>query len=233
MLVLNFTFLRIESWNYNVDLLLWCTLLQRHVPYTTDDLHFKCCILVRWIHCFQHESTYFLVHFEKHYAQICFIVFSWAATVIFASVLPASEDDRWDMRAISFPIRIWCIFLCIISAVDLKQATSRVNEETPEISGSFLYSAATVLLVFSIFYNVLFLTVIKPSIDGGKWVFATSDTEAGQETILQQSSSSPEIPAFPWKCTFEWLNEIKVLDWPLMYVYSQLWILVIFLICSH
>ncbi|XP_073148228.1 uncharacterized protein [Henckelia pumila] len=84
-----------------------------------------------------------------------------------------------------------------IRAVDLKQSTSRVNEETSEISGSFLASVATVLLVFSIFYNVLFLTVIKPSIDEGKWVFTTGSTEADQEAILQQLSSSPEIPVVP------------------------------------
>ncbi|XP_073269668.1 uncharacterized protein [Primulina huaijiensis] len=81
-----------------------------------------------------------------------------------------------------------------IRAVDLKQATSRVTEEAPEISGSFLASAATVLFIFGIFYNVLFLTVIKPSIDGEKSVFAPSNTEADEETVLQQMHSSPEIP---------------------------------------
>lgn len=35
-----------------------------------------------------------------------------------------------------------------------------------EISGTFLTYAASGLLLFTIFYNILFVTVIKPAIDG-------------------------------------------------------------------
>ncbi|XP_027073360.2 uncharacterized protein [Coffea arabica] len=51
-------------------------------------------------------------------------------------------------------------------ASDLKQVEGQMREETTEISGSFLVYAASGLLIFTIFYNVLFLTVIKPAIDG-------------------------------------------------------------------
>lgn len=41
-----------------------------------------------------------------------------------------------------------------------------MKNEPPEITGSFLGYTAFVLFVFSIFYNILFITVIRPSIDG-------------------------------------------------------------------
>jgi len=42
----------------------------------------------------------------------------------------------------------------------------QMKDENIEISGSFLAFTAFSLFAFSIFYNILFLTVIKPSIDG-------------------------------------------------------------------
>ncbi|RVW85440.1 hypothetical protein CK203_039041 [Vitis vinifera] len=41
----------------------------------------------------------------------------------------------------------------------------QMREEPVELSGSFLAYSALALLIFTIFYNVLFLTVIQPSID--------------------------------------------------------------------
>ncbi|KAJ9698009.1 hypothetical protein PVL29_007221 [Vitis rotundifolia] len=45
-------------------------------------------------------------------------------------------------------------------------AGDQMREEPVELSGSFLAYSALALLIFTIFYNVLFLTVIQPSIDG-------------------------------------------------------------------
>ncbi|XP_042484119.1 uncharacterized protein LOC122064480 [Macadamia integrifolia] len=41
------------------------------------------------------------------------------------------------------------------------------REEMPELSGSFLAYSAFALFMFTIFYNIIFITVIKPSVDGG------------------------------------------------------------------
>ncbi|OVA13620.1 hypothetical protein BVC80_373g12 [Macleaya cordata] len=43
---------------------------------------------------------------------------------------------------------------------------SLMREELPEFSGSYLAYSAFALLFFSIFYNVIFITIIKPSVDG-------------------------------------------------------------------
>ncbi|KAL2940774.1 putative transcription-associated protein 1 [Bienertia sinuspersici] len=64
-------------------------------------------------------------------------------------------------------------------SISLKQANSprikgssigslkeQERNEPPDITGSFLGYTTFVLFLFSIFYNILFLTVIKPSIDG-------------------------------------------------------------------
>ncbi|XVE78904.1 hypothetical protein DITRI_Ditri14bG0015500 [Diplodiscus trichospermus] len=53
-----------------------------------------------------------------------------------------------------------------IRASDVKLARDKVVEDSPEISGSFLAYLTVALLIFTIFYNVLFYAVIKPSIDG-------------------------------------------------------------------
>ncbi|KAG9154834.1 hypothetical protein Leryth_019556 [Lithospermum erythrorhizon] len=53
------------------------------------------------------------------------------------------------------------------SEFDISQAP-RMKAETSDnvLSESFLTNAAISLILFSIFYNIIFLTVIKPSIDG-------------------------------------------------------------------
>ncbi|TYJ33009.1 hypothetical protein E1A91_A05G073400v1 [Gossypium mustelinum] len=53
-----------------------------------------------------------------------------------------------------------------IRASDVKLTRDEMVEDSPEISGYFLTSLTTALLIFTIFYNVLFYFVIKPSIDG-------------------------------------------------------------------
>lgn len=51
------------------------------------------------------------------------------------------------------------------AATELKQWSYGGEEEDSDISGSFWAYAAAFLFLFTIFYNILFLTVIKPSID--------------------------------------------------------------------
>ncbi|KMT14502.1 hypothetical protein BVRB_4g072740 [Beta vulgaris subsp. vulgaris] len=53
-----------------------------------------------------------------------------------------------------------------IRASSIGNLKEQVKNEPPEITGSFLGYTAFVLFVFSIFYNILFITVIRPSIDG-------------------------------------------------------------------
>ncbi|XP_014518146.1 uncharacterized protein LOC106775518 [Vigna radiata var. radiata] len=53
-----------------------------------------------------------------------------------------------------------------ISEMKLPTEQQRIDKDKLEISDSFLGSVAGVLILFTIFYNVLFYTVIKPSIDG-------------------------------------------------------------------
>ncbi|KAI7991015.1 hypothetical protein LOK49_LG12G00735 [Camellia lanceoleosa] len=53
-----------------------------------------------------------------------------------------------------------------IRASELDGARVQMKEERPKFSESSLAYLAFALLIFTIFYNVLFITVIKPSIDG-------------------------------------------------------------------
>ncbi|TMW83785.1 hypothetical protein EJD97_000721 [Solanum chilense] len=53
-----------------------------------------------------------------------------------------------------------------IRATDVTRASSQVTEDTRDPEGSFLTSLAFGLLLFTIFYNILFTTVIKPAVDG-------------------------------------------------------------------
>ncbi|CAL5437910.1 uncharacterized protein LOC114312262 [Camellia sinensis] len=53
-----------------------------------------------------------------------------------------------------------------IRASELDDARVQMKEERPKFSESSLAYLAFALLIFTIFYNVLFITVIKPSIDG-------------------------------------------------------------------
>lgn len=53
-----------------------------------------------------------------------------------------------------------------IAAVDLNPSSFQGEEEFPEISGSIWAYIVSFLFLFTIFYNIIFVTVIKPSIDG-------------------------------------------------------------------
>ncbi|KAL8480075.1 hypothetical protein ACS0TY_026354 [Phlomoides rotata] len=70
-----------------------------------------------------------------------------------------------------------------IRAKDLKQTSLRGKEEaSEEITGSFLTYTASFLLVFTIIYNVVFLTIIKPSVDGPETLqYANIKNEAPQK----------------------------------------------------
>ncbi|XP_059665289.1 uncharacterized protein LOC132311406 [Cornus florida] len=71
-----------------------------------------------------------------------------------------------------------------IKASELNRSRPEMRE-APDFSGSFFAYFAFVLLMFTIFYNVLFITVIKPSIDGPDEPFpdTTAVTEAPKATI--------------------------------------------------
>ncbi|XP_015875885.3 uncharacterized protein LOC107412599 [Ziziphus jujuba] len=53
-----------------------------------------------------------------------------------------------------------------IKASDVKLTRDQGEEKETEFSASFLAYFAGALFLFTIFYNVLFYTIIKPSIDG-------------------------------------------------------------------
>ncbi|GAB4856033.1 hypothetical protein Ancab_024672 [Ancistrocladus abbreviatus] len=74
----------------------------------------------------------------------------------------------------------------------------QVKEENPELSGSFLTAVAFMFFAFTIFYNILFITVIKPSIDGPDEVapINTSTVADVPETrFLQQQMPTEETGA--------------------------------------
>lgn len=50
--------------------------------------------------------------------------------------------------------------------MNLTSPRDQTKEEVEEFSGSFLAYTAGALFLLTILYNVLFYTVIKPSIDG-------------------------------------------------------------------
>ncbi|GLT78759.1 hypothetical protein SLA2020_502860 [Shorea laevis] len=70
-----------------------------------------------------------------------------------------------------------------IKASEVKIGRDEVAEEVPEVSGSFLTYLAGGLVIFTVFYNVLFYTVIMPGIDGQQSPPMTNETES--EAILQ------------------------------------------------
>ncbi|GMI92355.1 hypothetical protein HRI_002904800 [Hibiscus trionum] len=74
-----------------------------------------------------------------------------------------------------------------IRASDVKLTRDEMVEDSPEVSGSFLAYLTVALLVFTIFYNVLFYSVIKPSIDGPESPPepSISRTESGGAAVLQ------------------------------------------------
>lgn len=81
--------------------------------------------------------------------------------------------------------------------LEFDRATEQAAAGLPE--GSFQVLAVTALLFFTIFYNVLFVTVIKPSIDGPDSAPATvSVSEAPEAALLQQLPPSPGVSVQPW-----------------------------------
>lgn len=75
----------------------------------------------------------------------------------------------------------------MIAASSLGRPSREMKEETTDFSGSFLAYLAFGLLVFTIIYNVIFLTVIKPSVDVPEPVLETRMTNEAEE---------PELPGF-------------------------------------
>ncbi|KAK9224654.1 hypothetical protein WN943_009690 [Citrus x changshan-huyou] len=75
-----------------------------------------------------------------------------------------------------------------IKAADVKitRGPGPAEQETLEISGSFLTNTTVALLIFTILYNVLFYTVIKPSIDG------PDDIPASAPDTTMATNKSPE-----------------------------------------
>ncbi|CAA7043724.1 unnamed protein product [Microthlaspi erraticum] len=63
-------------------------------------------------------------------------------------------------------------------------------EEPPEISGSFLATSAFLLLAFTLFYNILFITAIRPSIDAPESVPAETIAPMSDSDIVQFPLSS-------------------------------------------
>ena len=59
-----------------------------------------------------------------------------------------------------------CSILVAASDVKLTARRDEATEEVTEFSGSFLAYTAGALFLLTIFYNVLFYAVIKPTIDG-------------------------------------------------------------------
>lgn len=62
------------------------------------------------------------------------------------------------------------MFLETLVATEVTRASREVTESTNDLEGSFLTTLAFGLLLFTIFYNILFSTVIKPAIDGPETV---------------------------------------------------------------
>lgn len=69
----------------------------------------------------------------------------------------------------------------------MKLTRDQEAENPLDISGSFLANTAVALLIFTIFYNVLFYSVIKPSVDGPD----DAPAQSPEAAVLQ----SPPPPA--------------------------------------
>ncbi|PSR90188.1 Chromosome partition protein like [Actinidia chinensis var. chinensis] len=77
-----------------------------------------------------------------------------------------------------------------IRAPDLDRERGQMREQLPEFSESFFAYFAFSLFMFTIFYNIFFLTVIKPSVDGPQPV---EDTTIRRAMLLSQLPSMPEV----------------------------------------
>lgn len=85
-----------------------------------------------------------------------------------------------------------------VAAPDMNFTRDQMREDMPEISESFLAYSAFALVVFTIFYNILFYTVIQPSVDGPESIPATSVIrEAPKAAVLQQLLTIPDSSIQP------------------------------------
>lgn len=57
-------------------------------------------------------------------------------------------------------------FLQLTAAPSVNFTRNQTKEAAEELSGDFFTYTAVALLAFTIFYNVFFYTVVKPSVDG-------------------------------------------------------------------
>ncbi|XP_010513917.1 PREDICTED: uncharacterized protein LOC104789947 [Camelina sativa] len=71
-----------------------------------------------------------------------------------------------------------------------------IFEEPPEMSGSFLTTSAFVLLALTLFYNILFITVIKPSMDGPESVPEANIVAMSDSDIVKFPLSSLSANTF-------------------------------------
>ncbi|XP_074331485.1 uncharacterized protein LOC141668494 [Apium graveolens] len=85
-----------------------------------------------------------------------------------------------------------------IRAADVKytREQAEIDRSTAQSSpgladGSFQASLVVVLLIFTIFYNVIFITVIKPSVDGPGSPPTTLSREPSKAAILQRLLLGP------------------------------------------
>lgn len=80
------------------------------------------------------------------------------------------SDYEYDQKAMPngliIPSTLKHVFFNLISASDVKLTRDEMTEEAPEVSGSVLVYTAAALFLFTIFYNIFFLTVLQPSVDG-------------------------------------------------------------------
>ncbi|KAL9234782.1 hypothetical protein vseg_009610 [Gypsophila vaccaria] len=72
-----------------------------------------------------------------------------------------------------------------IKASSLSNMNVQMREQPPEITGSVLGYLTFILFLFSIFYNIFFLTVIKPAVDGPDEVVVASVTTSEASTARQ------------------------------------------------
>ncbi|KAF8403807.1 hypothetical protein HHK36_011913 [Tetracentron sinense] len=66
--------------------------------------------------------------------------------------------------------------------------------EMPDFSGSYFAYSAFALVILSIFYNILFITVIKPSVDGPEPELAPASIALREAPYAVVRQSPPQLP---------------------------------------
>lgn len=105
-------------------------------------------------------------------------------------MVPFLEGKRCKFCHIAFwNLYFDTFYFWLIPASDVKLTREdMVEDDTPEVSVPFLTYLTVGLLIFSIFYNVLFYAVIKPSIDGPESAPEPSSSQSelrGVTAVLQ------------------------------------------------